>query len=261
MDIYCPACQKKLQIADTYAGQMVKCSSCAASFQAPALPSMGPLPTLEPPPAAPSVTFGMAPETPRPAPDLPPPAPLPPLAQKPRPKGDYTHSLTINLRQDIITLIPPLGLLLLFFLSFFPWRLVIGASSLNLWELAFSDKGATGMLWFVLLIILGSPFILVTPFLNKNLLPTPPALRPYLPWSPAVIVIFSVAAWFFFMIHYFHCTFLEPIDPAALAMKVAFRLHTLMVLAAMTDWWLAPPRAQDSPGTHDQDALVGRLPS
>src|SRR5439155_1038875 len=128
MEIICPTCQKKLQIADAHAGQIVKCPSCAANFQAPALPSMGTLPTPEPlvppPPESPgpAATFTLAPDLAAPPPVIPqivvaPPEPM----AKPKPKGDYTHSFAINLRQEIVTLIPPLGLLVLFFLSFFPW--------------------------------------------------------------------------------------------------------------------------------------------
>ena len=48
MDIFCPACQKKLQIADSAAGQAVKCPYCAAAFTAPSLPSAAPMPPPEP---------------------------------------------------------------------------------------------------------------------------------------------------------------------------------------------------------------------
>src|SRR5207302_5667021 len=74
MDIFCPACQKPLQIADSHAGQMVKCPFCAATFPAPALPSMASMPAPEPiappPPEvhAPDATFKLAPDLSRPAP-------------------------------------------------------------------------------------------------------------------------------------------------------------------------------------------------
>jgi hypothetical protein len=77
--------------------------------------------------------------------------------------------------------------------------------------------------------------------------PTPPALLPYLPWVPAVIAGLCLAAWFFFLAHYLHCTFVEDPDPARLAMKVAIRLHTLIAGAALMDFWLQRRRLKGLP--------------
>jgi hypothetical protein len=150
MEIFCPACQKKLQIADSNAGQMVKCPSCAAAFQAPALPSMGPLPPPEPPvpppaPApAPEPTFGLLPERAR-QPMASPSLNRSPPEPAPISKGDYTRNIRITFRQEIVTLVPPLGLIVLFFISFFSWR-----PDLNLWELAFSQAGFSAFLYYIL---------------------------------------------------------------------------------------------------------------
>ena len=57
----------------------------------------------------------------------------------------------------------------------------------------------------------------------------------------------TLAAWVFFLIHYVQCTFLDPIDPATIWMKVAFRLHTLIVIAAFLDIWLARRKRQGLP--------------
>lgn len=266
MDIFCPACQKKLQIADSYAGQMVKCPSCASNFQAPALPGVTPLPLPEPPVAPPALpvpppppaaapipiepysTYSLAAEPARPEPPRKELVAAPPVEAPPadKLKRDFAHSFTITLRQDVVTLLPPLGLLLLFFLSFFPWRHA-GLTTLNFWELAFSHDGFTEFLVHFLLVAIAAPVILAVPFLNKRILPTPPALRPYLPWSAAVIVVLIVPAWVVFLIHYFHCTFMEPWDPAMMGMKLGFRIFTIIAVAAFVDWRLQRRYAKELP--------------
>src|SRR5207253_7235973 len=87
-------------------------------------------------------------------------------------------------------------------------------------------------------LIIAAPIVLLTPLFEKNLLPAPAPFRPYLSWGPLVIANLTLAAWLFFLIHYIHCTIIEPFDPATLWMKLAFRLHALIVIAAFLDIWL-----------------------
>ncbi len=269
MDIFCPACQKKLQIADSAAGQAVKCPYCAATFAAPALPSATPLPPPEPlAPLTPQTPPGNAPFsfaqedvrlTPQPA-HAPPPLPdtVPPPSVR---QGDYTRDFTINLRRPVVTLIAPLGMILLFILSFFPWRfteLTITNPAIaltpatavdtittlnplvanNLWILAFTREGSVAFTFYVLLMIVAALLLLATTILAKNQMLTPANLRPFLPWAPTFVAFFTLAAWLFFLAHYLHCILIDPLDPATLWMKLAFRIHTLVVIAAWLDVWL-----------------------
>jgi hypothetical protein len=253
MEILCPACQKKLQIADNCAGQVVKCPSCSATFQAPALPSMGPLPKLEPlapiaaeQPAAAPFSMVIDPVAPAPVaaqPTSPPPEPV----RKPKSPADYAHSFTVYLHQEAVTLIPPIGTLVLFFLAFFPW-VRAELTTYNLWELGFSQAGSGGFLLFTLMLLLAAPIVFVMPFLNKNVLPTPEPVRPLLPWAPLVIALLQLVAWVPFLSYYLSATFLDAIDPATLGMKLAFRLHTLVVLAAVLDLWLQRRKRKELPG-------------
>jgi hypothetical protein len=252
MEITCFACQQKLQIADGNAGQMVRCPACAATFQAPSLPSTGPLPPPEAlvasnvPPSAPVV----APQSAQPAPVHPEPGPAPYAPAQPMPRGDYSGGFTITLRQQIVALISPVGLVILFILSFFPWRHtapVVEGVTLSLWELAFSQAGFAVFLLYVLLLIVAAPIVFFTILHDRQLVPTPAPLRPYLPWAPAIAALLSFAAWFFFLTHYLQCTFMESIDPTTIWMKLAFRLHTLMVIAALLDLCLQRRKPQGLP--------------
>ena len=69
---------------------------------------------------------------------------------QPKPKADYTRSFMIFLRQDVVTLVPPVGILLLLFLSFFTWCHDTWsheeATSFNLWQLGFSAGGSAAMI-------------------------------------------------------------------------------------------------------------------
>ncbi len=175
MEIFCPTCQKKLQLADTYAGQMVMCPSCTANFQAPSLAAQGasaaPIPFAPLPSAAPAIV-APSPEPARPTPS---PSDLPPAS--PPPRGDYSHGITCTLRREVVALVAPIGTLLLFVISFFPWRHG-EPRNLNLWELAFSSAGYTVFLLYVLLFILSVPLILAQPFLERKILPTPDWVTP-----------------------------------------------------------------------------------
>lgn len=228
MDIFCPSCQKKIQIADTNAGQTVQCPACATTFQAPSLPSHGPLPTIEP----------LVPPPPKPAAQVSQPAAVPPGPETASAGEPFRHGLTLRVRKDVVSLVAPIGMALLFVLSFFPWQYSIPAS-LSLWQLAFTKAGFIVFLFYVLLVIVATPFVFLQPLLERNLFPAPPQVRPFLPWLPTLCAFLNVAALLLFLAHYFNCTFLDTPDPATLWMKLAFRLHTLVVAAALLDIWLA----------------------
>jgi predicted Zn finger-like uncharacterized protein len=259
MDIFCPSCQTKLQIADSHAGQAVKCPSCAASFQAPSLPSTAPLPAPEPlaphgsDRVKPEAAFGPPPEGSQRTAAAP--HGFEPVPQAP-PTRDYSRTTTILLRHGAVTMIAPVGLFILLFVSFFPWRpaadwLTLDRftewTTLNLWQLAFTKAGSAIFLLYVLLLLIAAPIVWIMPLLQRNLLPTPAPLRPYLPWGPLVVANLTLAAWVFFLIHYLQCTFIDPIDPATIWMKLAFRLHTLIVIAAFADMWLVRRQGRGLP--------------
>src|SRR5262249_10305980 len=143
MDIFCPSCQTKLQIADSHAGQTVKCPSCAASFQAPSLPSTAPLPAPEPlAPRGPEATYVPTPDTVHAAATA---SQGPVPAPQNQPVREHSKTVTMHLRHEVVSMIVPIGIFILFFLSFFPWRPAADWTTLdrftewttlNLWQLA-----------------------------------------------------------------------------------------------------------------------------
>jgi hypothetical protein len=242
MDIYCPACQQKLQIADSSAGQMVKCPSCAATFQGPSLPSLNPVPVPEPLGPSPNETQKQTASGAAASPVQPGSVRSETLSSSSS-SDAYTRKCAVPVRQDIVTLIPPIGLFILFLMSFLPWRHE-DLTSLNLWQLAFSAKGFNAFLFYVLVLLLAAPIVFAIPIFDRNIVPAPVQVRPYLPYGAAIVAILMIISWFFFLTHYFQCTFMEQWDPATLWMKLAFRLHTLMAAAALLDPWLRNRKRQ-----------------
>jgi hypothetical protein len=153
-----------------------------------------------------------------------------------------------------VSVIAPAGLLLIFILSFLPWQQsfvaldrAVDLSRPNLWQLAFTQAGNAAFLVYVLLLILAAPIVIAVPLFEKNIVPAPAALRPYLPWSAVILANVLLAAWLFVMTQYVHYTFIAAVDPATIWMKLAFRLHTLMVIAAFLDIWLVRRKRRGLP--------------
>src|SRR5262245_42900934 len=152
MELLCPTCQRKLTIPDQYAGQLMKCPLCQATFTAPALPPT-PAPAFVAPPTspAPPPPFMAPPMTPAPPPPGPPApvseqvpdsapwhdAPLvseplpelqpmePPRPRKPppepKPPGEYTVFWSVYVSPLVLQFIPAPAMFLVFVLTFFPW--------------------------------------------------------------------------------------------------------------------------------------------
>jgi len=61
MELICPGCTRKLNIADQYAGQTVRCPLCSKMFQAPALSAPAPAPVPPPTPPVSALPYSTAP--------------------------------------------------------------------------------------------------------------------------------------------------------------------------------------------------------
>ena len=137
MDFLCPSCQKMLTVPDQYAGTLMKCPLCQNTFQAPALPAKppplapaGPVTPPTPPPPPPDFYGLKEPPPPPPAstgPSAPPlnrsvsTAPAPPSPPPLPPATGHRHERGIPLSPRVLPYIPPVCLVLVFILTFFPW--------------------------------------------------------------------------------------------------------------------------------------------
>lgn len=171
MELFCPACQKKLIIEDEYAGQMMKCPMCQATFTAPTIPSYETSPSSLPaqappappaPPDAPPPSPGFA--APPPPPTGAPTAPPPPGQWQAGPPGvptstskpfvpparstEHTGKAGMALNPLVMQWIPVAAVVLILVLSMFtPWIWIQslsffegpGYSSQNGWQAAFGS--------------------------------------------------------------------------------------------------------------------------
>jgi hypothetical protein len=162
MEILCPNCQRKLTIAEQHAGMPVRCPLCANTFIAPALP---------PSPPAAGGTYGLQPPPPPPPPpaDSRPPLSKEPAGNVPAEPGmppspapapiptDYTGRFSVWISPRITQYIPGTLLLLVFFLTFFPWVAIrpggVWLESQSAWQavigsVSLADKDAEQLSWF-----------------------------------------------------------------------------------------------------------------
>ncbi|MBX7106391.1 MAG: zinc-ribbon domain-containing protein [Gemmataceae bacterium] len=112
MRVQCPHCQKTVTLDNSQAEKPSPCPSCGNIFTAPALlqamPDIPePVPAPAPPPRVEPVTL--------PAP------PTPTAATPPRPAGSAEPWWTITLSRRVLHWFGPIGLMLLFLLTFFVW--------------------------------------------------------------------------------------------------------------------------------------------
>src|SRR6516165_110494 len=130
MNLLCPSCQKQLQVGEQYAGQMMKCPLCSATFTVPVLPQM---PAAVSPPPVPPLGAG--------SPHISAAAPPKPGDLAAPSAGPYARGLTINPR--LIAWLAPVCLLLIFVCLFFTWNGMfpggVGVVTQSGWQTAFGS--------------------------------------------------------------------------------------------------------------------------
>ncbi len=242
MELMCPQCQQKLTIPDQFAGQLMRCPLCNGTFTAPAL-------SAPPPPV-----FSLAPEPP----PLPPPLPsapepmqqAPPLEElpPPLPPGDYSRSLKIVFSPNVIPWITPAGLLFIFLLSFMSWL-----GGLNAWKLAFGGETFFGYthsgdaLFAVYLIfaIVALMESIPASLFALGLAPTPPFVKALGPWRPVIAGGIALLSFVFLFIRYLEYVFNAA--PTTIWFKLTVRIHVLVILASLVEFWLELRRRKNLP--------------
>jgi hypothetical protein len=250
MELMCPHCQQKLTIPDQYAGQLMRCPLCNGTFTAPAL-------TPPPPPV-----FSVVPEAPPQPPPLPaassistepmPPAPPPlPESFQPPPPGEYSRSLKIVFSLRVMPWIPPTGLLLVLLLSFLPW-ISVATFHTNAWSLAFGSSGDNFVVpahavvaSFLILAILALIVSIPTVLFSTGLAPTPPFVQALGPWRLLIAGGISALSFLLFLIKYLDFVFQSA--PMSIWIKLGFRIHLVVVIAFLIEFWLELRRSKNLP--------------
>src|SRR5262249_50448539 len=143
---------------EQYAGQLMRCPLCQGTFTVPTMPSTvaaesaEPVGFFAPPPKAETYAVS-AEQAAAAAPTLPPisaetpsaasgPAPaVAASAPPPAPSAGFSRNCTMRFNPHVIQWLP-LGLVLSFLLTFFPWISVLDASR-NAWNIGFGESKQT----------------------------------------------------------------------------------------------------------------------
>jgi hypothetical protein len=279
MDLFCPHCTRRVTVPDEKAGQVVNCPLCAKQFMTPSLAPVNP-PAPKPSPAAvvtPTVpSFTVPPSSspmavpPTPAPSMPTPAPTPPVP--PPPPGDYTRSHTLHLRGEWLPFVPPACMVLIFFLSFFSWEspdsrdMLLAMTDvsdrkalqeladrirpevpLSMWELSFSKSGKLMFLAYALLLLLCILLASASLVFEKQWIAMPPPLRPFILWKDLIVALFLSIGFMILTYEYLDALHNYRVSPIMTAMKIAFRLHFLAIVASLLMFWLHWRKLSNAP--------------
>ena len=259
MDLFCPHCTRRVTVPDDKAGQIVNCPLCAKQFMTPSLAPANPIVSkpVAPPmltPTLPSITLPPTssptaiPQPPRPKLSVPIPAPAPP--SPPPPPGDYTRSYTVHLHGQWLPFVPPACLVLIFFLSFSSWELPDGLNKpMSMWELSsFSKPGKPMFLAYALLLLLCILLASASLAFEKR-------LGCHAAAAPTIHPVERFDRWTFsdYRLHAAgtrvsrRAPQLPHKSRSWLAMKLAFRLHFLAMLASLLMFWLHWRKLSNAP--------------
>ena len=215
MNLLCPNCQKMITIADQFAGQLMQCPLCSGTFTAPVLPASGAPPAV---PMASSVGSNPASaagerqsQTASPAgnssessaaskapgSDTGGPLPVADLAS-----SEYTHRYIIWISPRVVPWIAPVSLALVFFMLFFPWRIVpteaiseIGGPSG--WAKVFSSLL---LMFYFLLYLVALVLSIGSLLLTLKVAPAQPQIAHLIPWKSCIVAgVVAVALLFLYI--------------------------------------------------------------
>ncbi len=257
MNLICPNCQRMLQVADQFAGQVLKCEHCAAAYSVPVLPQAPAFSAVSPPsssgpPQEESATRGS------PAggePDLyrlEPPGPNGPGSQAAPPRMDgiplpqlvagYQHLHSIWIKPEVVKWLAPAALALVFILLFFPWIVPLEkpAEQLTGWETAFGRRSNGFGTIFGLLFLLSFAMAIAAVVLPR--LPPErlhPKLREFLPWRAAAVFGLTAFAFLFFALQ-IAMGFGSENEPSLGRgwFRLALLAEIVAVAGAGLNWWL-----------------------
>jgi Na+-transporting methylmalonyl-CoA/oxaloacetate decarboxylase gamma subunit len=236
MRLLCPFCQKAITVPDSEAGKAVNCPECGQQFAAPQLyapASPGgdvvttPTPPVQPP--RPSEMFPPAGSYQRDRDQFAPAPPeLPTLPPAELELSGYSSMKSLALDPKVLRWVPPVGLTLVFFLTFLPWVGMYPAGysayTQNAWQCAFAgfsydpvaelefkaEKFLNERLhsnwWLIPSLLLLLPATLVVawagPIVELGKIDLPPAVKQFWQFRPAVLgalvvimLLFLLAQW------------------------------------------------------------------
>ncbi len=262
MELLCPSCQKKLTVPEQYAGQAMRCPLCQNTFTVPALPSTvaaaEPFAGSTPPVPAAEETYGVASEprlTAAPLPTMSAEIPVsassvvssaPASGPPSTPSAGYSRVCAMRFNPRVLQWLP-LGLVLSFLLTFFPWvsghTITLGGTSvstsgLNAWSIGFGEIKHTLVILFDLFIIFAAVLAIASMLFNLKVIPDVPALRPFLPMRSLIVGTIAGLAWLFLMLQMLIWLFGNGWIPLNFWGWLAWKVTTIAVVGTFLEFWL-----------------------
>jgi hypothetical protein len=270
MELLCPNCQKKLTVPEQYAGQIMRCPLCQGTFNVPSMPSAAAAGSTEPfgffAPPMKSETAGVGTEAASAAPTLPPissetpsaasSAPHGPAAGAPpaTPSSGYSRVCVMKFNPQLVQWLP-LGLVLGFLLTFFPWiseqglKGAIVSPSRNAWSIAFGKniEGPLGkievpahglLIIFLLLAIVAALLAIASLLITLKVIPDVPALKIILPLRSLIVGGVAGLGWLCLSLQYVIWLLADGMVPINFLGVLAWWIYTIAVAGALIEFWL-----------------------
>jgi hypothetical protein len=241
MNLLCPNCQKLVTVPEQSAGQTMQCPMCSGTFTVPGLPHEGPEPLAYAPPPA-TETYGVRQEpaaAAAPAHLAEAPAPeshFAPAAPPPSGPSTFSRGFALELNPHVVPWLAPVGMLVVFLLTFFPW---IGP--INAWEWGFSSKVSSGSLLslYDISIILAMLLAIASLLIHLKVIPEVPALQAFERSRNLIVGAASGLAFLLLFIHLLGPVFEEwQVYPLKMWAVFAFWSHLIAVIGAFLEYWL-----------------------
>jgi hypothetical protein len=245
MNLLCPNCQKPISVLEQYAGQPMQCPLCSGTFTVPALPATEPAAHAVSAPETYGLRHEPGPPPPATESSAHPEAAFPPSAATraaPPAPGEYAHGFTWRVNPRVVPWLAPVGLVLVFVMTLFPWRPVfaVGISNENAWQWGFS--GVQPSAWigtYVILTFLAMLVAVAVLLMNLKVIPDVPALHAIRPWRGLIVAGVSGLAFLFFVIECLRFVFGYWYAPILTMWgALAFWIHLIAVIGALLEFWL-----------------------
>jgi hypothetical protein len=148
----------------------------------------------------------------------------------------------------VVPWIAPIGMLVVFVLTFFPWVALEGIRvSANAWRIGFSGQSDPIIGVYLIFVLLALFLSIPSGLFALHLAPTPPPVEKLGVWRPVIVGGVALVGCLFLVIKYLDAIFSYGMTPGTIWLKLAFRIHLLVVLSSALEYWLEVRKRRNLP--------------
>jgi len=122
---------------------------------------------------------------------------------------------------------------------------VLKSFTANPWSLGFVGKMTTFIL-YVFFFVLTAALAILSVLLDKKIVSLPEPLKKVRPYRALIVAIVAGIDFLFIFIHWISTAF-SLFNPTTFWFAIAIRVHFLVVIGALLDYWLQKRRKQELP--------------